>query len=87
MSNIIIYNNLIKPLATSKSYRLIKQNRYCFISSKLLNKNTAKKILQLLFRVKINRICALTQVAKIKNFRGIEGARISKKKFYINIYN
>ena len=82
-----LYDILRKPINTSKSCILGNLSKYVFVTSSNVNKFKVRLVVEKLFGIKVKKISIINSLGKSKIFKGVHGNMISRKKFYISIYN
>ena len=79
------YNIIKRPLTTEKSTNLQQFNQYTFIVSKQSNTNEIKKAIEMIFKVKVNKVNTSVLRGKGKLFKGQYGYRKDTKRAIITL--
>ena len=74
-----------KPLTTEKSTNLQQFNQYCFIVSKKSNSLEIKNAVEIIFKVKVNKVNTSILRGKGKTFKGQYGFRKDIKKAIVTL--
>ncbi len=78
--------NLIKrPVITEKSTTNAQLNKYVFEVSMRANKNDIKKIIEDLYKVKVEKLNSLRTKSKPKVFKGVRGHRNETKRITVTL--
>tara|TARA_A100001011_G_scaffold201376_1_gene209698 strand:- start:11427 stop:11744 length:318 start_codon:yes stop_codon:yes gene_type:complete len=79
------YNIIKRPLTTEKSTNLQQFNQYSFIVSKQSNTNDIKKAIEMIFKVKVNKVNTSVLRGKGKSFKGQYGFRKDTKRAIVTL--
>ena len=79
------YNIIRKPITTEKSTNLQQFNQYCFIVSKNTNSFEIKKAIEMIFKVKVNKVNTSILRGKGKTFKGQYGYRKDFKRAIVTL--
>jgi len=79
------YNIIKKPITTEKSTNLQQFNQYCFIVSKNTNSFEIKKAIEVIFKVKVNKVNTSILRGKGKTFKGQYGYRKDFKRAIVTL--
>ena len=74
------YNIIKKPITTEKSTNLQQFNQYSFVVSKNSNSIEIKNAVEMIFKVKVNKVNTSILRGKGKTFKGQKLTKISPKK-------
>ena len=74
-----------KPLTTEKSTNLQQFNQYSFVVSKNSNSFEIKNAIELIFKVKVNKVNTSITRGKGKTFKGQYGFRKDTKKAIVTL--
>lgn len=85
MRSIDAYNTISKPVLTSKSYILGKNNVYVFSTCIRKDKTKVKKALEILFKTQVLKLRTAKIVKKEKKYRRVGQKRKGRKKFFITV--
>ena len=90
MKNIVIstekaYDIIIRPITTEKSTNLQQFNQYSFVVSKDSNSLEIKKAIELIFKVKVNKVNTSILRGKGKTFKGQYGFRKDIKRAIVTL--
>ena len=90
MKNIVIstekaYDIIIRPITTEKSTNLQQFNQYSFVVSKDSNSLKFKKAIELIFKVKVNKVNTSILRGKGKTFKGQYGFRKDIKRAIVTL--
>ena len=90
MKNIVIstekaYDIIIRPITTEKSTNLQQYNQYSFVVSKDSNSLEIKKAIELIFKVKVNKVNTSILRGKGKTFKGQYGFRKDIKRAIVTL--
>ena len=73
------------PMMTEKSTNLNQYNKYSFIVSKDSNAFEIKQAVEIVFKVKVQKINTLVVRGKLKSFKGSTGYQKNKKKAIVTL--
>ena len=79
------YDIIKKPLTTEKSTNLQQFNQYSFIVSKNSNSVENKKAIEIIFKVKVNKVNTSILRGKGKTFKGQYGFRKDTKRAIVTL--
>ena len=79
------YDIVKRPITTEKSTNLQQYNQYSFIVSKKSNSYEIKKAIEMIFKVKVNKVNTSIQLGKGKTFKGQYGFRKDIKKAIVTL--
>ena len=79
------YNIIKKPITTEKSTNLQQFNQYSFLVSKNSNSFEIKSAIEIIFKVKVNKINTSVLRGKGKTFKGQYGFRKDTKKAIVTL--
>ena len=79
------YDIIKKPVTTEKSTNLQQFNQYSFIVSKNSNSLEIKNAIEMIFKVKVNKVNTSILRGKGKTFKGQYGFRKDTKKAIITL--
>ena len=79
------YDIIKKPLTTEKSTNLQQFNQYSFIVSKNSNSVEIKKAIEIIFKVKVNKVNTSILRGKGKTFKGQYGFRKDTKRAIVTL--
>ena len=79
------YDIIKKPITTEKSTNLQQFNQYSFEVAKDSNSNEIKKAIELIFKVKVNKVNTSILRGKGKTFKGQYGFRKDIKKAIVTL--
>ncbi len=79
------YNIIKRPITTEKSTNLQQYNQYSFVVSKDSNSNEIKKAIELIFKVKVNKVNTSILRGKGKTFKGQFGFRKDLKRAIVTL--
>jgi len=79
------YNIIKKPITTEKSTNLQQFNQYSFIVSKGSNSFEIKKAVEMIFKVKVNKVNTSIMRGKGKTFKGQYGFRNDTKRAIVTL--
>ena len=79
------YDIIKKPLTTEKTTNLQQYNQYSFIVSKKSNSYEIKKAIEMIFKVKVNKVNTSILRGKGKTFKGQYGFRKDIKKAIVTL--
>ena len=79
------YDIIKKPITTEKSTNLQQYNQYSFVVSKDSNSNEIKKAIELIFKVKVNKVNTSILRGKGKTFKGQFGFRKDIKRAIVTL--
>ncbi len=79
------YDIIKKPLTTEKSTNLQQYNQYSFIVSKNSNSTEIKKAIEIIFKVKVNKVNTSILRGKGKTFKGQYGFRKDTKRAIVTL--
>ena len=79
------YDIIRKPLTTEKSTNLQQFNQYSFIVSKNSNSHEIKNAIEMIFKVKVNKVNTSILRGKGKTFKGQYGFRKDTKRAIVTL--
>ena len=79
------YDIIKKPITTEKSTNLQQFNQYSFEVAKNSNSTEIKKAIELIFKVKVNKVNTSILPGKGKTFKGQYGFRKDTKKAIVTL--
>ena len=79
------YEVIKKPITTEKSTTLQQFNQYSFVVSKNSNSFEIKKAIEMIFKVKVNKVNTSILRGKSKTFKGQFGFRKDIKKAIVTL--
>ena len=79
------YDIIRKPLTTEKSTNLQQFNQYSFIVSKNSNSLEIKNAIEMIFKVKVNKVNTSILRGKSKTFKGQYGFRKDTKRAIVTL--
>lgn len=79
------YNIIKKPITTEKSTNLQQYNQYSFVVSKNSNSSEIKNAIEIIFKVKVNKVNTSIIRGKGKTFKGQYGFRKDLKKAIVTL--
>ena len=79
------YDIIKKPVTTEKSTNLQQFNQYSFIVSKNSNSFEIKKAIEMIFKVKVNKVNTSILRGKGKTFKGQYGFRKDTKRAIVTL--
>ena len=79
------YSIIKKPITTEKSTNLQQFNQYSFIVSKKSNSFEIKKAIEMIFKVKVNKVNTSILRGKGKTFKGQYGFRKDTKRAIVTL--
>ena len=79
------YDIIKKPITTEKSTNLQQYNQYSFIVSKESNSSEIKIAIEMIFKVKVNKVNTSILRGKGKTFKGQYGFRKDTKRAIITL--
>ena len=79
------YEIIKKPITTEKSTNLQQYNQYSFLVSKKCNSFEIKKAVEVIFKVKVNKVNTSILRGKGKIFKGQYGFRKDFKKAIVSL--
>tara|TARA_B100001057_G_scaffold491339_1_gene581353 strand:+ start:2267 stop:2581 length:315 start_codon:yes stop_codon:yes gene_type:complete len=79
------YDIIKKPLTTEKTTNLQQYNQYSFIVSKKSNSYEIKKAIEMIFKVKVNKVNTSILRGKGKTFKGQYGFRKDTKRAIVTL--
>jgi large subunit ribosomal protein L23 len=79
------YNIIKKPITTEKSTNLQQFNQYSFIVSKNSNSLEIKNAIEMIFKVKVNKVNTSILRGKGKTFKGTYGFRKDTKRAIVTL--
>ena len=79
------YNIIKKPITTEKSTNLQQYNQYSFVASKNSNSSEIKNAIEIIFKVKVNKVNTSIIRGKGKTFKGQYGFRKDLKKAIVTL--
>ena len=74
-----------KPITTEKSTNLQQFNQYSFVVSKNSNSNEIKQAIEMIFKVKVNKVNTSILRGKGKTFKGTFGFRKDIKRAIVTL--
>ena len=80
-----VYNVIIRPVVSERSFDLMNQNKYTFEVAKDANKYQIKDAVEEIFGVKVVRVNTLTVKPKTKRVRYVAGKTRSWKKAIVTL--
>jgi len=79
------YGIVKKPITTEKSTNLQQFNQYSFVVSKNSNSNEIKQAIEMIFKVKVNKVNTSILRGKGKTFKGNYGFRKDIKRAIVTL--
>ena len=79
------YDIIKKPITTEKSTNLQQFNQYSFVVSKNSNSNEIKQAIEMIFKVKVNKVNTSILRGKGKTFKGNYGFRKDIKRAIVTL--
>ena len=79
------YEIIKRPVTTEKSTNLQQYNQYSFVVSKNSNSTEIKKAIEMIFKVKVNKVNTSILRGKGKTFKGQYGFRKDIKKAIVTL--
>ena len=79
------YDIIIKPITTEKSTNLQQYNQYSFVVSKNSNTLEIKSAIEMIFKVKVNKVNTSILRGKGKTFKGQYGFRKDTKRAIVTL--
>ena len=79
------YDIIKKPITTEKSTNLQQYNQYSFIVSKHSNSFEIKNAIEMIFKVKVNKVNTSIMRGKGKTFKGQYGFRSDSKRAIVTL--
>ena len=79
------YEIIKKPITTEKSTNLQQFNQYSFVVSKNSNSSEIKNAIEMIFKVKVNKVNTSILRGKGKTFKGQYGFRKDIKKAIVTL--
>ena len=79
------YDVIKKPITTEKSTNLQQFNQYTFVVSKNSNSYEIKNAIEMIFKVKVNKVNTSILRGKGKTFKGQYGFRKDTKKAIVTL--
>ena len=79
------YDIIKKPITTEKTTNLQQFNQYSFIVSKKSNSYEIKKAIEMIFKVKVNKVNTSILRGKGKTFKGQYGFRKDTKRAIVTL--
>ncbi len=79
------YDIIKKPITTEKSTNLQQFNQYSFVVSKNSNSYEIKNAIEMIFKVKVNKVNTSILRGKGKTFKGQYGFRKDTKKAIVTL--
>ena len=73
------------PVMTEKSTNLNQYNKYSFVVSKNSNVKEIKQAIEIVFKVKVERVNTLITSGKVKSFKGSVGRKNDYKKAIVTL--
>ena len=80
-----VYNVIVRPIVSERSYDLMEQGKYTFEVAKDANKYQIKDAVEEIFGVKVVRVNTLTVKPKTKRVRYVAGKTRSWKKAIVTL--
>ncbi len=80
-----VYDIIIKPILSEKSYSGIPDKCYTFIVDKRATKPQIKKAVEDIFKVKVQSVNVANRQGKLKRMGRNEGRRPAYKKAYVKL--
>ncbi len=80
-----IYDIIIRPVLTEKSYDTIADKKYVFVVDKTANKTQIKEAVEKIFGVKVESVNTLRTDSKIKRQGRTQGRTPEIKKAYVTL--
>lgn len=80
-----LYDIIIEPVLSEKSYDGIPSKRYVFSVQKTATKPQIKAAVETIFGVKVDKVNTVRVMGKIKRMGKTEGRRPSVKKAYVSL--
>ena len=79
------YSILKKPITTEKSTNLQQFNQYSFVVSSDSNSNQIKQSIEMIFKVKVDKVNTSIMRGKGKTFKGAYGYRKDSKRAIVTL--
>ena len=79
------YEIIKRPITTEKSTNLQQFNQYSFVVNKDSNTNEIKQAIEMIFKVKVNKVNTSILRGKAKTFKGNYGFRKDTKKAIVTL--
>ena len=80
-----VYDVIVKPVLTEKSYDGIAKKKYIFVVNINANKTEIKQAVEEVFGVKVEKVNTLVTMGKMKRVGKSEGRRSDVKKAYVTL--
>ena len=80
-----VYDIIIRPVLTEKSYATIADKKYVFVVDKTANKTEIKEAVEKIFGVKVNSVNTLRTIGKIRRQGRTQGRTPEIKKAYVTL--
>ena len=80
-----VYDIIIRPVLTEKSYATIADKKYVFVVDKTANKTQIKEAVEKIFGVKVESVNTLRTDGKIKRQGRTQGRTPEIKKAYVTL--
>ena len=80
-----VYDIIIRPVLTEKSYATIADKKYVFVVDKTANKTEIKEAVEKLFGVKVDSVNTLRTIGKIRRQGRTQGRTPEIKKAYVTL--
>ena len=80
-----VYDIILRPVLTEKTYDSIADKRYCFEVDIHAGKTEIKAAVEEIFGVKVESVNTLRQEGKIKRQGRTQGRRPERKKAYVTL--
>ena len=80
-----LYNIIMSPVITEKATKISENNQYVFKVSISSDKNSIKKAIEKLFKVKVKSVNTTKVKGKVKIFKGTKGKRADYKKAIVSL--
>ena len=79
------FNIIKRPITTEKSTNLQQFNQYCFVVSKNSTSSEIKNAVEMIFKVKVNKVNTSILRGKGKTFKGQYGFRKDTKRAIVTL--
>ncbi|MBQ3761314.1 MAG: 50S ribosomal protein L23 [Clostridia bacterium] len=80
-----VYDIIIRPVLTEKSYATIADKKYVFVVDKTANKTEIKEAVEKIFGVKVDSVNTLRTIGKIRRQGRTQGRTPEIKKAYVTL--
>ena len=80
-----VYDVIIRPVLTEKSYATIADKKYVFVVDKTANKTEIKEAVEKVFGVKVDSVNTLRTIGKIRRQGRTQGRTPEIKKAYVTL--